>query len=174
MHPGFASTRQYASTPVPPVKSTRSQQCVPCVGNVRSQQVFRGGCVVNVRIVAKGICCFVRAPGDTYIWKLHFWIIYNTRCWFNMLLCPCTMSHLCLEVTFLDHFCEHESLDHFFFGTYIFGSFFYTNFWINMVLCTCTMCCCYYPLDHHVFALMVQEIVDHFARQWGGGDLWGR
>ena len=47
--------------------------------------------------------------------NLHFWIIYNTDCWFNMLLCTCTMSHLCLEVTFLDH----ESVDHFFFGTYI-------------------------------------------------------
>ena len=34
------------------------------------------------------------------------------------------MSHLCLEVTFLDHFCEHELVDHFFFGTHIFGSFF--------------------------------------------------
>ena len=63
--------------------------------------------------------------------NLHFWIIYNTHCWFNMLLCTCTMSHLCLEVTFLDHFCEHESVDHFFFGTYIFGShFFHTNGWI--------------------------------------------
>ena len=49
--------------------------------------------------------------------NLHFWIIYNTHCWFNMLLCTCTMSHLCLEVTFLDHFCEHESVDHFFFET---------------------------------------------------------
>ena len=30
-----------------------------------------------------------------------------------------------------DHFCEHESVDHFFFGTYIFGShFFHTNWWI--------------------------------------------
>ena len=65
-------------------------------------------------------------------------------------------------------------LCHFFFGTYIFGSFFYTNWWINMVLCTCTMCYYYYPLDHHVSASMVREIVDHFARQWGGGDLWGR
>ena len=37
------------------MKSTHSQQCAPCVGNVRSQQVFRGGCVVNVRIVAKEI-----------------------------------------------------------------------------------------------------------------------
>ena len=67
--------------------------------------------------------------------NLHFWIIYNTYCWFNMLLCTCTMSHLCLEVTFLDHFCEHESVDHFFFGTYIFGShFFHTNGWIISVL----------------------------------------
>ena len=24
--------------------------------------------------------------------NLHFWIIYNTHCWFNMLLCTCTMS----------------------------------------------------------------------------------
>ena len=148
--------------------------------------------------------------------NLHFWIIYNTHCWFNMLLCTCTMSHLCLEVTFLDHFCEHELVDHFFFGTYIFGShffhtngwiisflelsetkmiqkckfqkrndppicvisfleltflghFFYTNWWINMVLCICTMCYYYYPLDHHMSAWMVREIVDHFARQWGGG-----
>ena len=38
-----------------------------------------------------------------------------------------------------------------------------------MVLCTCTMCYCYYPLDHHVSAWMIREIVDHFARQWGGG-----
>ena len=54
--------------------------------------------------------------------------------------------------------------------------FFYTNWWINMVLCICTMCYCYYPLDHHVSAWMVREIVDHFARQWGagGGDLWSR
>ena len=67
--------------------------------------------------------------------NLHFWIIYSTYCWFNMLLCTCTMSHLCLEVTFLDHFCEHESVDHFFFGTYIFGShFFHTNRWIISVL----------------------------------------
>ena len=67
--------------------------------------------------------------------NLHFWIIYDTHCWFNMLLCTCTMSHLCLEVTFLDHFCEHESVDHFFFGTYIFGShFFHTNGWIISVL----------------------------------------
>ena len=64
--------------------------------------------------------------------NLHFWIMfYNTHCWFNMLLCTCTMSHLYLEVTFLDHFCEHELVDHFFFGTYIFGSyFFHTNWWI--------------------------------------------
>ena len=71
--------------------------------------------------------------------NLHFWVIYNTYCWFNMLLCTCTMSHLCLEVTFLDHFCEHESVDHFFFGTYIFGShFFHTNWWINILLCVCS------------------------------------
>ena len=105
--------------------------------------------------------------------NLHFWFNYNTHCWFNMLLCTCTMSHLCLEVRFLDHFCEHESVDHFFFSTYIFGSFFYTNWWINMVLCTCTMCYHYYPLDHHVSAWMVLEIVDHFAGQWGGGRFMG-
>ena len=34
------------------------------------------------------------------------------------------MSHFYLEVTFLDHFCEHELVDHFCFGTYIFRSFF--------------------------------------------------
>ena len=38
-----------------------------------------------------------------------------------------------------------------------------------MVLCTCTVCYYYYPLDHQVSASMVREIVDHFARQWGGG-----
>ena len=58
--------------------------------------------------------------------NLHFWIIFcNTHCWFNMLLCTCTMSHLYLEVTFLDHFCEHEFVDYFFFGTYTFDSYFF-------------------------------------------------
>ena len=52
-----------------------------------------------------------------------------------------------------------------------------------MVLCTCTMC--YFTtswigfldaeLVDHMSAWMVQEIVDHFARQGGGGEgLWGR
>ena len=26
--------------------------------------------------------------------NLHFWIFYNTHCWFNMLLGTCTMSNL--------------------------------------------------------------------------------
>ena len=60
-----------------------------------------------------------------------------------------------LELTFFDHFC-------------------YTNWWIDMVLCTCTICYYYYPLDHHIFASIVREIVERFARQWGEGDLWGR
>ena len=50
---------------------------------------------------------------------------------------------------------------------------FCTNWWISMVLCTCTMCYYYYPLDHHASASMVREIVDHFARQWGGGGFMG-
>ena len=68
--------------------------------------------------------------------NLHFWIIYNTHCWFNMLLCTCTMSHLCLEVTFLDHFCnmnwwiisflELTFLDHIF-STQMGGSFLFWN-----------------------------------------------
>ena len=62
--------------------------------------------------------------------NLHFWIIYNTHGWFNILLCTCTMSHLCLEVAFLDHFRAHESVDHFFFGTYIFGSHFFHTNWL--------------------------------------------
>ena len=67
--------------------------------------------------------------------NLHFWIIYNTNCRFNMLLCTYSMSHLCLEVTLLDHFCEHESVNPFFFGSYITGShFLQTNWWIIFVL----------------------------------------
>ena len=27
--------------------------------------------------------------------NLHFWIIYNTHCWFNMLLCTCTLCYDC-------------------------------------------------------------------------------
>ena len=40
--------------------------------------------------IGRSICCFVCAPGDTYIWKLHFWIIFcNTNWWINMLFCAC-------------------------------------------------------------------------------------
>ena len=36
--------------------------------------------------IGGSISCFVRALGDTYIWKLHFWIIFcNTNWSINML-----------------------------------------------------------------------------------------
>ena len=35
--------------------------------------------------IGGSISCFVRAVGDTYIWKLHFWIIFcTTNWWINM------------------------------------------------------------------------------------------
>ena len=99
---------------------------------------FRPFCSLYFQLCANGLvdlCInFLEAKLLEQV-NLRFWIIYSTHCWFNMLLCTCTMSHLCLEVTFLDHFCEHESVDHFFFGTYMFGShFFHTNGWIISIL----------------------------------------
>ena len=95
---------------------------------------FRPFCSLYFQLCANGLvdlCIVFWKPNCWNKSILHFWIIYNTHCWFNMLLCTCTMSHLCLEVAFLDHFCEHESVDHLFFGTYVFGShFFHTNWWI--------------------------------------------
>ena len=80
---------------------------------------FRPFCSLYFQLCANGLvdlCIFFLEAGLLEQVNLHFWIIYNTHCWFNMLLRTCTMSHLCLEVTFLDH----ESVDHFVFGTYIF------------------------------------------------------
>ena len=31
--------------------------------------------------IGRSICCFVRALCDTYIWKLHFWIIFCNTNW---------------------------------------------------------------------------------------------
>ena len=46
--------------------------------------------------IGRSICCFVCALGDTYIWKLHFWIIFcNTNWWINMVFCACSRCHLC-------------------------------------------------------------------------------
>ena len=64
--------------------------------------------------------------------NLHFWIIYNTHCWFNMLLCTCTIRHtyvwkLRFWIIFVNmnwwiiSFLELAFLDH---------VFFHTNWWI--------------------------------------------
>ena len=64
--------------------------------------------------------------------NLHFWIIYHTHCWFNMLLCTCYVWKLRFWIIFVNmnrwiiSFLELTFLDHIF-ATQIGGSFLFWN-----------------------------------------------